>query len=184
MTDIYQLPDDLPIPQDDGACDHLPGAAMPSLSLQSVSGAPVDLSKTTGTVVAFFYPMNGDPNNPPADSWNDIPGARGCTPHVCSYSDKYAELEALDVTVYGISAQSQEGQKEAHQRLNVPYGLLNDSAFELTKALNLPTFEFESATYIQRLSLIIKDGVIAKVFYPVFPPHKNVDDVIAWLKAN
>lgn len=182
MKGLNTLPDDLPVPADDGACDHLLNSRVPSISLKSTSGTTIDISETKGTVVIFFYPMNGKPDSPLMTGWNDIPGARGCTPQVCSYRDSYVSLEKLGLKVYGISSQSLADQKEARARLTLPYDLLNDSGLELTKAMKLPTFEYRTSTYIKRITLIVRDGVVLKTFYPVFPPDKNVSDVIEWLK--
>ena len=181
MTDLYQLPDDLPVPVDDGACDHLDGMLLPSLSLGTSSGNSLNLSETKGTVVIFFYPMIGNPDSPPMAGWNDIPGARGCTPQTCSYRDAYQQLTELGAKVFGASSQSIEEQSEAAVRLKLPFELLNDSAFELTESLNLPTFEYQGVKIIKRLTLVVVGGVIRKVFYPVFPPNENVNHVITWL---
>src|SRR3569623_2419532 len=116
--------------------------------------------------------------------WNEIPGARGCTPQACAFRDHYSELRNLGATVYGVIAQSTPDQKEAVQRLHLPIELLSDGSFELTRQLNLPTFEYDSLRLIKRLHLVLKSGVITKVFYPVFPPDQNAADVIAWIHAN
>ena len=179
--DLSTLPDNLPIPIDDGACDHLLNAQLPSISLKNTSGTQINLSELKGTVVLFFYPLNGKPSSPAMVGWNDIPGARGCTPQVCSYKDNYLTLSGLDVTVYGVSSQPLLDQKEAKERLGLPYTLLNDTKLELTNALHLPTFEYKSLVCIKRLTIIVIDGKIKKIFYPVFPPDKNVNDVIEWL---
>ncbi len=184
MKDLHVLPDNLPVPQDDGACDHLQGMQMPSLSLPSTANRAVDLGSESGMVVVYFYPMTGRPDGPPMTGWNEIPGARGCTPQSCAFRDHHAELHGLGAAVYGVSAQSSEDQKEAAQRLHLPFELLSDSALELTSALRLPTFEYHGLRLIKRLTLIIEDGKIVKVFYPVFPPNENADNVIAWLRAN
>lgn len=184
MKNLYKLPDDLPIPVDDGACDHLPGSRIPSVSLKGTTDTITDLGSIEGTVVIFFYPMNGRPDLPPMIGWNDIPGARGCTPQSCSFRDNSSRLEKLGVKVIGISSQPLLDQKEANVRLNLPFELLNDSQLELTKAMNLPTFEYDSSTYIKRITIIAENGVIKKTFYPVFPPDKNVNDVIEWLEHN
>lgn len=184
MKDLYKLPDNLPVPQDDGTCNHLQGMQMPSISLPSTNGRKVDLTSESGMVVVYFYPMTGRPDGPPMIGWNEIPGARGCTPQSCAFRDHHSELRGLGVTVYGISAQSSEDQKEAAQRLHLPFELLSDSAFELTNALRLPTFEYNALRLIKRLTLIIENGTIRKVFYPVFPPNENADNVIAWLRAD
>ena len=181
MTDLYQLPNDLPVPVDDGACDHLEGLLLPSLLLETSSGHSLNLSELKGIVVVFFYPMIGSPDSPPIEDWNDIPGARGCTPQTCSYRDAYQQLTEFGAQVFGASAQAIEEQSEAATRLELPFELLNDSAFELTESLKLPTFEYQSVKMIKRLTLIVVDGVIRKVFYPVFPPNENVNHVISWL---
>lgn len=182
MKDLFKLPDNLPIPVDDGGCDHLPGSRLPSISLAAMSGHTVDLGALPGTIVVYFYPMTGRPDSPPMIGWNEIPGARGCTPQNCGFRDHYAELMRIAAGVFGVSAQSLEEQKEAKQRLGLPFELLNDSDFLLTKALRLPTFEYNGVSLIKRLAIIGIDGIIRKVFYPVFPPDRNAEDVIAWLK--
>ena len=181
MKDLSQLPDDLPVPVDDGACDHLEGLSIPSLLFRTSSDRSVDLSKSKDTVVIFFYPMIGNPDSPPMPDWNEIPGARGCTPQTCSYRDNYDQLAALNTTVYGVSSQAIEEQQEAVSRLSLPFELLNDSDFKLTDSLQLPTFEYLDQKMIKRLTLVIVNGVIRKVFYPVFPPDQNVDQVLTWL---
>jgi len=183
MTDLYQLPDDLPVPVDDGACDHLEGMLLPSLLLETSSGISLNLSDLKGIVVIFFYPMIGSPDSPPMGDWNEIPGARGCTPQTCSYRDSYQQLTDLGAKVFGASAQAIEEQCAAAVRLKLPFQLLNDSAFKLTESLKLPAFEYQGVKMIKRLTLVVVDGVIRKVFYPVFPPNENVDHVISWLNA-
>jgi len=184
MKDLHVLPDDLPVPTDDGACTHLNGIQIPSVSLTSTADRKVDLGSESGIVVAYFYPMTGRPDAPPMIGWNEIPGARGCTPQSCAFRDHHAELRGLGAKVYGVSSQVQAEQKEAVQRLHLPFELLSDNLFELTSALRLPTFEYNSLRLIKRLTLIIENGAIRKVFYPVFPPNENADNVIAWLRAN
>lgn len=181
MKDLNTLPDNLPVPVDDGACDHLTGMHMPAISLNSTADTKIDLSTVQGLSVIFFYPMHGSPEAPPMIGWNEIPGARGCTPQACSYRDNYTKLKALGVKVFGISSQPLAAQIAASARLKLPYELLNDSQFVLTNALRLPTFEYQASTYIKRITLICDHSVIKKTFYPVFPPDKNIDDVIAWL---
>ncbi len=184
MKDLHELPDNLPVPVDDGACNHLLGSRVPSIYLNSTSGKSVDLGAVAGTAVIFFYPMNGRSDSPPMTGWNDIPGARGCTPQVCSFRNDYTQLVAMDTKVFGVSSQPLADQKEASTRLALPYELLNDTPLELTHAMNLPTFEYGASTYIKRITVIAIDGVIKKTFYPVFPPDKNVSDVIIWIKQN
>lgn len=182
MKDLTKLPDDLPVPVDDGACDHLPGMPLPSLSLAATSGDSVNLAELSGTIVLYFYPMTGRPDSPPLVGWNEIPGARGCTPQNCAFRDHYTELKRYASVVFGVSAQPLEEQIEAKSRLGLPYELLNDSQFVLTQALRLPTFEYNGMRLIKRLAIIAVDGVIRKVFYPVFPPDRNAEDVIEWFR--
>jgi peroxiredoxin len=184
MKNLYKLPGDLPIPVDDGACNHLLGINIPSVILNSTSGANINVSTTEGLVVIFFYPVIGRPDSPPMIDWNDIPGARGCTPQSCSFRDNYLNLKELKFKVYGISSQPLAHQIEAQQRLSLPFELLNDSEFMLTKALKLPTFQYQNTTYIKRLTIITENGMIKKIFYPVFPPNEHIFDVINWAKHN
>ncbi|MDQ2076246.1 peroxiredoxin [Marinimicrobium sp. ABcell2] len=179
---LYMLPPDLPVPEDDGACDHLTGSRLPSVALPSTGGSTVDLSAEKGWVVAYFYPMTGNPDQPPMLGWNKIPGARGCTTECCAFRDRHLELRRLGATVFGVSSQPFDEQKEAAQRLHLPFELLNDSNLALAGALKLPTFEHDFARLIKRVTLVLKDGVIRKVYYPVFPPHLNPTEVIAWLE--
>ena len=156
---------------------------MPSIVLDSVSGEKIDLGILKGRTVVFFYPMHGHPDAPAMIGWNDIPGARGCTPQACSFRDSYTRLTELGVNVFGVSAQPLAAQKEASKRLELPYLLLNDSEYELSKAMKLPTFEYDSSTFIKRITVICENSVIKKTFYPVFPPDKNVYDVLDWIEG-
>ncbi len=183
MTQLTQLPDDLPAPVDDGGCDHLKGMALPDLSLSSTHGGNVNLSEINGRVVIYIYPMTGRPDVALPDGWEQIPGARGCTPQSCSFRDHHKELQELGATLFGLSTQSTSYQQEASDRLHLPFPLLSDENRQFAKALNLPMMFVEELKLIKRTTLICNDGVIEHVFYPVFPPDKNVDDVIAWLKA-
>ena len=184
LKDLHTLPTNLPVPEDDGACDHLLGRVLPSVSLASTTGIVVDLSTYRGILVIYFYPMIGRPDSPPLIGWNDIPGARGCTPQTCAYRDSYAQLKQFGAELFGVSAQRLEDQQEAHARLKLPFVLLNDEKLALAQALKLPTFEYAGTRLIKRLTIIATTGRIRKVFYPVFPPDKNARDVIAWLTAN
>ena len=181
---IYQLPVDLPVPVDDGACDHLAGMKVPSVSHRSTAGRLVDLGNLHGWTVVYCYPRTGRPDQEPPKGWNQIPGARGCTPQSCAFRDHFKELQVLGAQVFGLSAQSSEYQKEAAERLHLPFELLSDSDLAFARALRLPTFQVEAMTLIKRLTLIILDGRIEKVFYPVFPPDKNVQEVVEWLSRN
>ncbi len=178
---LYELPKNLPIPVDDGACDHLPGLRLPSIPLMSTAGSLVDLAQLPGTTVVYCYPRTGRPDQEVPEGWDDIPGARGCTPQSCAFRDHYQELQQLDAQVFGLSTQDTVYQREAVERLHLPFALLSDAGLAFTHALRLPTFEFASMTLIKRLTLIIVNGQIVKVFYPVFPPDQNAATVIAWL---
>jgi peroxiredoxin len=182
--DVRELPQGLPIPVDDGACDHLPGMQLPSLALQSTDGRNVDLSVLIGRTVIFCYPRTGRPNEEPPKGWNEIPGARGCTPQSCAFRDHYSELQNLGARVFGLSTQTTDYQQEAVERLHLPFELLSDSELRFARALKLPTFEVDSMTLIKRLTLVVNDGRIEKVFYPVFPPDRNAVEVIEWLSAS
>ncbi|MDQ3547718.1 MAG: peroxiredoxin [Chloroflexota bacterium] len=181
---LYQLPEDLPAPEDDGACDHLPGMALPSVPLLATHGRQIDLAALPSRTVVYAYPRTGRPNQPLPDNWDAIPGARGCTPQSCAFRDHHAELRELGADVYGLSTQDTDYQQEAVERLHLPFALLSDNSLALTRALRLPTFEVDGMTLHKRLTLIIHDGAIEHVFYPVFPPDRNAGDVIAWLREN
>ncbi len=173
----------IPAPQDDGAARHLVGSLVPSISLNSTDGAQIDLSKLDGRIVVYAYPMTGRPDTPLPDDWDMIPGARGCTPQSCAFRDHFADLRQLNVShVFGLSAQTNEYQKEAAERLHLPFALLSDSDFKLTEALRLPTLETAEMRLLKRLTMIISEGQIEHVFYPVFPPDRSANDVIDWLK--
>ena len=181
---IYQLPSNLPVPSDDGACDHLRGLPVPSVPLTATSGEVVNLSDLPGRTVIYCYPRTGLPGREPPQGWDDIPGARGCTPQSCAFRDHYKELQALGARVFGLSTQTTDYQREAAERLHLPFPLLSDSNLAFARALRLPTFDFEGVTLLKRVTLILRDGVIEHVFYPVFPPDKNAEAVLAWLTDN
>ena len=182
MPQSLSLPDNLPVPQDDGACAHLPGLKMPQLALPTTAGSVVDLSSLAGRTVIFCYPRTGLPGKEPPAAWNEIPGARGCTPQNCGFRDEYANLQRAGVKqLFGLSTQSSGYQQEAAERLQLPYLLVSDEKLALANALNLPTFDFEGETLIKRLTLIVDDGVITQVLYPVFPPDKSAADTLAWI---
>jgi len=179
---LYQLPKDLPVPQDDSACSHLTNMRLPSVTLPSTQGTPVDLSALEGHTVVYCYPRTGRPDEDALPGWDAIPGARGCTPQSCAFRDHYSELAALGIqNVFGLSTQESAYQAEAAQRLSLPFALLSDEKLELARALTLPTFEIAGMTLIKRLTMVIKAGVIEHVFYPVFPPDSNAPNVIHWL---
>jgi peroxiredoxin len=178
------LPADLPAPEDDGAARHLEGRRLPDLALPATDGSTVNLARLPGRTVVYIYPRTGEPGKPPPDGWDAIPGARGCTPQSCAFRDHFAELEALGVArLYGLSTQDTAYQREAVDRLHLPFAILSDAALELARALKLPTFEAAGMTLLKRMAWVIDDGTITKVFYPVFPPDKNAEEVIAYLRA-
>jgi peroxiredoxin len=179
------LPPDIPAPQDDGAARHLPGMQWPDVALAATSGPAVNVSKLKGRTVIYIYPRTGVPGVDAPPGWDDIPGARGCTPQSCSFRDHFAELKTLGVVhVLGLSSQDTDYQREAAQRLHLPFPVLSDAGLQLAGAIKLPTFTAAGMTLYKRMALVIDDGVITKVFYPVFPPDKNAEEVIAWLRAN
>ncbi|SFL64269.1 peroxiredoxin (alkyl hydroperoxide reductase subunit C) [Bradyrhizobium sp. NFR13] len=176
----------IPAPEDDGAANHLIGMTIPPISLRATNDTAVTLSELTGRTVVFGYPRTGEPGKIGlVDDWDMIPGARGCTPQTCSFRDLFAELRAAGAKhVFGLSTQSNDYQTEMAARLHLPFPVLSDEQLELTDALSLPTMEVADLTLIKRLAMIIDDGKITHVFYPVFPPDRNAGDVLEWLKAN
>jgi peroxiredoxin len=182
---LMQLPTDLPRPEDDGACNHLTGMVVPSIALPSTAGGSVNLAETDSMRrVVDIYPRTGQPGRPGPPGWDDIPGARGCTPQSCAFRDHHAELTALGADVYGLSTQTIDYQQEMVERLHLPFPVLSDSALTLARALDLPLFEWHGKTLIKRLTLVLRSGRVEHVFYPVFPPDKNAETVIAWLTAH
>jgi peroxiredoxin len=177
------LPSDLPVPLDDGACDHLVEVGLPDLELSSTSGSRVNLSRLPGRTVVFCYPRTGRPEEDPPAGWDQIPGARGCTPESCGFRDNFPELSHLGVRVYGLSTQDTAYQRELVDRLHLPYEVLSDQDLRFASALRLPTFEVEGMTLIKRLTLVVDGGSIARVFYPVFPPDRHAEEVVAALSA-
>jgi peroxiredoxin len=171
----------IPAPLDDGATRHLVGARMASVPLRATSGEMIDLSALSGRVVVYAYPRTGRPGVPNPDGWDLIPGARGCTPQSCSFRDHFAELQALGVSqLFGLSTQDPAYQREAAERLHLPFALLSDEDLKLTRAMKLPTFETSGMTLLKRFTLVIRDGTVQHVFYPVFPPDQSASDVVAW----
>ncbi len=178
------LPSDLPVPQDDGGARHLAGMRAPDLSLAGTDGSSVNLSRLSGRTIVYVYPRTGRPGVPLPDGWDAIPGARGCTPQSCGFRDHFRELEALGVArVYGLSTQDSDYQREVVERLHLPFPLLSDAETKLQRALRLPSFQLKGMTLLKRLVLVIDDGAIVHVFYPVFPPDRSAEEVIAWLQA-
>jgi peroxiredoxin len=182
-ADFSQLPADLPVPEDDGAADHLPGLPVPELSLPSTQGESLDLARrAAGRLVAYVYPRTGVPGQPLPRGWDDIPGARGCTPQSCAYRDAVAEFTALGATIVGISAQSPTEQREFAEREHIPFPLLSDPRLQLAELLHLPTFDVEGMTLYKRLTFVAEAGRIVKAFYPVFPPDRDAGEVLDWLR--
>lgn len=186
MKSSIEAPDwsAIPKPTDDGAASHLVGSRVPSVPLPATDGTTVDLSSLPGLVVVYAYPRTGIPGIENPVGWDLIPGARGCTPQSCAFRDHFAELKALGVhRLFGLSTQDTAYQREAADRLHLPFPILSDQLLRLTEALRLPTFQTNGMTLLRRLTLMIKGGKIEHVFYPVFPPDRNASDVIAWLTA-
>jgi peroxiredoxin len=180
-SDITQLPADLPIPADDGAADHLAGTRIADLELPATSGARVNLAKLNGRTVVFCYPRTGRPGEDPPAGWDQIPGAHGCTPESCGFRDSFAAFQQRGIRVIGLSTQDTEYQREAVERLHLPYDLLSDRELRLARALRLPTFEVAGMTLIKRLTFVIEDGVISRVFYPIFPPDRHASALLSAL---
>jgi peroxiredoxin len=179
------LPADLPVPQDDGAARHLAGLRLPAMALPATDGAQVDLAALADRTVVYIYPRTGRPGTALPDGWDAIPGARGCTPQSCSFRDHFAELKALGVAnLFGLSTQDTAYQREAVERLHLPFAILSDEGHHLARALRLPTFTVDGMVLLKRMVLVIDDGVIAKAFYPVFPPDESAAVVTAWLRAS
>ncbi len=183
-TNLLELPKDLPRPVDDGAASHLHGIDFPRLTLPATNGAIVDVAALPGRLVIYIYPMTGRPGVPLPAGWDSIPGARGCTPQSCNFRDHYAELQALNTSVFGLSTQTSDYQKEVRDRLDLPFELLSDSELRLRQMLGLPTFTVTGNELYKRLTLVVENGRIQKVFYPVFPPDQSANEVLAWIRHN
>lgn len=186
MTDFSQLPPDLPVPKDDGAADHLPGARVPALTLTSTGGVRVAFDQLgEGRSVIYVYPLTGRPGHDLPEGWDSIPGARGCTTEACDFRDHYRQLtDAGADRVYGLSSQDSAYQREVAERLRLPFTLLADVGLALADELDLPTFEADGMRLYKRLTLILRDGRIEHVFYPVFPPNTHAQQVLAWLTTH
>lgn len=178
---LEQTPKNIPVPEDDGACNHLTGLTLPEIELSCTDGNNINIATQTGFTVIYIYPMTGQPNVALPEGWNSIPGARGCTPQSCSFRDSHDDLKKY-TTVYGLSSQRTDYQQEAKNRLHLPFELLSDTEFLLKQKLLLPTFALEGIERYKRVTLIIEDNVIKKVFYPVFPPDKNANEVLNWFE--
>ena len=174
----------VPAPQDDGAARHLTGMRVPSITLPATDGTTVDLATLTGRTIVYAYPRTGVPGIDNPEGWDGIPGARGCSPQSCAFRDHFADLRDAGVAhVYGISAQSTDYQREAAERLQLPFPLLSDEQLAFAHAAKMPTLEAPGMTLLNRCTLVIDDGTITHVFYPVFPPDRNAEDVLAWLRS-
>ena len=182
MSSLHHLSQDLPKPENDGACDHLPGLHLPDLRLPASNGQYINLSLFCGLTVIYIYPMTAQPGEVLPESWDSIPGARGCTPQSCAYRDHYDDFRKLGCRVFGLSTQHTDTQQEAVNRLHLPFSLLSDHELLFSRALQLPCFQFEHKTLLKRVTLFCENGVIEKVFYPVFPADRNAETVIAYLK--
>ena len=183
--DWTALPADLPVPIDDGAAAHLAGARLPDIALPATDGTAVSLARLAGVTIVYAYPRTGRPGEANPAGWDEIPGARGCTPQSCSFRDHFAELRALGVDhLFGLSTQGSDYQREMAERLHLPLPVLSDEGLQLAQALRLPTFEAGGETLLKRLTLAARDGVVVRVFYPVFPPDRSATDVATWLSAH
>jgi peroxiredoxin len=186
MKSIVDAPDwtTIPAPVDDGATRHLPGARVASVPLRATDGGAVDLSALRGRAVVYAYPRTGQPGVENPEGWDMIPGARGCSPQSCAFRDHFAELKALGVDhLFGLSTQDPGYQREAAERLHLPFAILSDERLELTRAMRLPTFDVAGMTLLKRFTLVVDAGRVARVFYPVFPPDRNASEVVEWLST-
>ena len=181
--DVYTLPPGLPVPEDDGAADHLLGTMLPQLTLESTQG-PVSLrALAQDLLVLYVYPRTGQPGRPSPEGWDAVPGARGCTPQSLAFRDAYERFREHGADVAGLSAQQLDDQREFAERNAIPYPVIADPELRLGRALGLPTFVFEGDTLYKRLALVVQACAVAKVFYPIFPPNENAGEVLAWLEA-
>lgn len=179
--DLYALPEGLPAPVDDGACAHLVGMRLPDVRLRSTRDRQVDLGALAGLVVIYAYPRTGVPDRDPPEGWDLVPGARGCTPQSCAYRDGFSDLAAFGAQVYGLSTNPPEYQREAAERLHLPFELLSDESFALTEAMRLPTFEIAGMRLLKRFTMIVRDGLVERVHYPVFPTDADAANVLEYL---
>lgn len=182
MTNVYELPADLPVPKDDGAARHLLGKYLPSVSLPATTGEVIDFGGITGTLVVYCYPMTSRPDVPLPDGWDQIPGARGCTPQSCSFRDRYQEIRSFGANVIGMSVQNTEYQKEMSDRLHLPFPVVSDSDYFFQKSLDLPIFHVGQMTLLKRITLIAVNRVIRAVHYPVFPSDGDPQWVLTQLR--
>jgi peroxiredoxin len=185
MKDWNTLPPNLPVPVDDGAATHLQGMRLPDIKLPATDGRVVSPAKLgPGRTVIYAYPRTGRPGEPSlTPDWDAIPGARGCTPETCGFRDHHEELRRAGADVFGLSTQETSYQEELADRLHLPFPILSDARLEFTRALRLPTLEVAGQTLLRRLTLLVRDGRIEHVWYPVFPPDRHAEEVLAWLHA-
>ena len=181
MKSYDTMPDNLPRPIDDGACDHLIGMELPDIELTATDGSLVYLAAQSRKTVIYCYPMTGRPGVPLPEGWDEIPGARGCTPQSCSFRDHHAELSALGADVYGLSTQSNAYQKEMAERLHLPFLVLSDANFKFCEAMRLPTFEVSGMRLLKRVTMITENNSVVSVHYPIFPSDSDAAWVIEQL---
>jgi peroxiredoxin len=181
--DIHTLPEDLPVPEDDGEAGHLLDAVVPPVELRATTGETIRLDQLDGRTVLFAYPRTGRPDEELPPGWNAIPGARGCTPEACGFRDAHAQFAELGARVVALSTQSPDYQREMAERLHLPFPVLSDESLALTSAMGLPTFETSGMTLLKRATLVIDDGRVSHVFYPVFPPDTHAAEVLSWLRG-
>jgi len=175
----------IPEPKLDFNLEHLNQLIIPDLKLNSTDDTTVSLSNLKGITVIYVYPMTGVPGKELPEGWDEIPGARGCTPQSCSFRDNFSKLKKLGVNnIFGLSTQSTEYQKELATRLHLPYTILSDEKLEFSKKLKLPMFKVLKMNLLKRITLILKDNKIIKYFYPIFPPTKNIEDVINFFEKS
>ena len=184
MTNVYEIPTGLPIPQDDGSTDHLKGLRLPNVSLKATDGTTINFGDIFNRLVIYCYPMTGQPNVALPGDWDQIPGARGCTPQSCSFRDHYQELQALGAEVMGLSVQTTEYKKEMVDRLHLPFPVVSDADYQFQKALNMPTFVAAGMTLLKRVTLIANHGVIEAVHYPIFPSDSDPGWVIDYVRRH
>ncbi len=183
MTNLQKLPSDLPAPEDDGAANHLIGMHVPNILLKASSGKAINFAETKGRLVIYCYPMTGRPDMALPDGWDQIPGARGCTPQSCSFRDHYQEIQLLGAEVVGLSVQSTEYQQEMINRLHLPFPVVSDAEYQFQQAMNLPTFVAAGMTLLKRITLVANNGLIEAVHYPIFPSDSDPAWVIDYLKT-
>ena len=180
------LPTDLPVPVDDGAADHLRGSRVPDIALPATDGRQISLAAFgESRIVVYTYPRTGRPGEGPlVDGWDSIPGARGCTPETCGFRDHHAEVRAAGAEVFGLSTQETPYQQELSARLLLPFAILSDAGLTLTREWRLPTFEVAAQILLKRLTLVVREGRVEHLWYPVFPPDRHAEEVLTWLRSN